>query len=129
MPQNQDIDPFPASKPDRRANPRHSCDGFAEVVVCESGALFRGEIHDLSDGGCYIKTRAILRIKRPAEVEIRFTVNDNRFSVVARVVSLHKGLGAGFQFLEMDLKMHKRLIELIAQLKAAAPQSVVTAVA
>jgi hypothetical protein len=29
----------------------------------------------------------------------------------------------------MDLKMHKRLLELIAQLKAAAPQSVVTAVA
>jgi hypothetical protein len=111
----------PDSTPARAANERriatrHACDGFAEVVVPYSGFLFRGEIADLSEFGCYVKTRARLNMRRSAEVELRFTVNGEHFSVLARAAVVKIGAGAGFEFSEIEPSMHKNLLQLIDEL-------------
>jgi len=88
---------------ERRIAKRHACDGFAEVVVPTSGFLFRGEIADLSETGCYVKTRARLSLRRSSEAELRFTVNGDNFSV-------------GFEFSVIEPQMHRKLLELIEEL-------------
>jgi hypothetical protein len=103
---------------ERRIAKRLACDGFAEVVVPYSGFLFRGEIADLSEFGCYIKTRARLSIRRSADAELRFTVNGDNFSVLARTAVVKTGAGVGFEFAVIEPQMHKKLIDLIEELTA-----------
>lgn len=103
---------------ERRIAQRIPCDGFAEVVVPSSGFLFRGEISDLSEFGCYIKTRARLSIRRSVEVELRFTICGDNFSVLARTAVVKTGTGAGFEFAVIEPQMHKKLLELIDELNA-----------
>jgi len=106
----------PASE--RRIAKRHACDGFAEVVVPHNGFLFRGEIADLSETGCYIKTRARLNIRRSSEAELRFTVNGDNFSVLARSAVVRTGIGVGFEFSVIEPQMHRKLLELIEELES-----------
>ena len=101
---------------ERRIAKRHACDGFAEVVVPTSGFLFRGEIADLSETGCYVKTRARLSLRRSSEAELRFTVNGDNFSVLARSVVVRTGIGVGFEFSVIEPQMHRKLLELIEEL-------------
>ena len=108
--------------PERRISERFACDGFAEVIVSYSGFLFRGEIVDLSEFGCYIKTRARLTIRRSAEAELRFTINSDRFSVLARTAAVRPGQGVGFEFTSIEPATHQCLVELIEELKAARPR-------
>lgn len=105
---------------ERRIAERLACDGFAEVVVPHKGYLFRGEIADLSETGCFIKTRARLNLKRSAEAELRFTVNGDQLSLLARTAAVRAGVGAGFEFSLIEPAMHQRLLELIEDLKAQA---------
>jgi hypothetical protein len=104
----------PASE--RRIAKRHACDGFAEVVVPSTGFLFRGEIANLSEFGCFVKTKARLAIRRAVEAELRFTVLGNNFSVLAKSAAVQSGHGAGFEFSSIEPPMHKRLLELIEAL-------------
>jgi len=105
--------------PEHRMARRFACEGFAEVVVPYLGFLFRGEITDLSESGCYIRTRARLNVSRSAEVELRFTVNGDHFSLLARIASATSGVGAGFEFSVIDPTVHRSLLRLIEELSAA----------
>jgi hypothetical protein len=105
-----------ATASERRIAKRLTCDGFAEVVVPYSGFLFRGEISDLSEFGCYIKTRARLSIRRSADAELRFTVRGDNFSVLARTAVVKTGVGVGFEFAVIEPQMHKKLLNLIEEL-------------
>jgi len=101
---------------ERRISARHECDGFAEVAIASAGYLFRGEISDISEFGCFVKTRAHLNIGRSAQAELRFTVNGEHFSVGARVAAIRVGLGVGMEFSEIETTLHKNLLLLIEEL-------------
>jgi len=103
---------------ERRIATRHACDGFAEVIVPASGFLFRGEVANLSEFGCFIKTRARLNIRRSAEAELRFTVNQEQFHLMARTAMVKAGVGAGFEFAVIEPVTHKSLLALIDELAA-----------
>ena len=62
-----------ASGKERRKQERFGCDGFAEVIVGDAEFLFRGAIQDISLSGCYIRSRARLRLHRGAEVDLHFS--------------------------------------------------------
>jgi len=49
---------------------------------------------DVSQSGCFIETRAHLKMPRSAEVEIRFTLGGLKQSVLARVMDVRPGKGA-----------------------------------
>jgi hypothetical protein len=105
---------------DRRIAIRHDCDGFAEVAVPSTGMLFRGEIVNLSEFGCYIKTRAHLELRRSAKVELRFTVRGDQFSIIARAAIANSSEGARFEFTSIESQTHKNLLRLIANLSIEA---------
>lgn len=105
---------------DRRRNPRFACNGPVEVGVFDAEFLFRGEIQDLSMEGCYVRTRARLRLRRGTEVELRFSLAGEHVKCVARVMSFRPGTGAGFEFMDLDEKPRKAIVRLIGLLDGAA---------
>ena len=106
---------------ERRRHRRFECDGHAEVVVFDSNFLFRGDVRDISLTGCYIETRAHLKLQRFAEVELRFTANGQHLNTLARVMVIRPGKGAGFEFLPGDPRLDKPFQKLIEKLGAGAP--------
>lgn len=109
-----------ASGKERRIQERFDCDGFAEVIVDDSAFLFRGNIQNFSLGGCYIQSRAHLRLDRGAEVDLHFSLNGDFFKARARIMIVRPGAGAGFEFLSDDPELQRRLVNLIQKLRSVA---------
>ena len=103
---------------ERRGNDRFACEGDAEVIAFAHNFLFRGKVRDISLTGCYIETPARLKLRRFAEVELRFTAHGEHLRLLARVMEIRLGKGAGFEFLPDDPRLDKRFAELIERLSA-----------
>jgi hypothetical protein len=84
-------------------------------VVFRPELLFRGEVKDISLTGCYIATRARLKLQRYTEIELRFSANGQQLTSLARVMDIHSGQGVGVEFLPGDPRMSKRFRDLIEQ--------------
>ena len=105
---------------ERRRVARLACSGFAEVVVHDVGFLFRGEISDFSEFGCFVKSKAMLHFQRSDRVELRFRVNGDTFSVTAQAAVVRSGVGSGFEFLHVEPEMQEKLQALTEKLKSGA---------
>ena len=103
---------------ERRRHRRFPCDGFAEVVAFRSKALFRGRLKDISPTGCFVETRAHLNLPRLAEVEVRFAACGRKFKVLARVMDVRPGMGAGFSFLSEDPRLDHTFRSMFERLLA-----------
>jgi len=103
---------------ERRRHERFICEGFAEVIAFRANVFFRGKIKDLSQSGCFIETRAHLNLSRFAEVEVRFTVGGLKQSVLARVMAVRPGKGAGFEFLAADPRLDQGFQNMLDSLHA-----------
>ncbi len=114
-----------ASGKERRKQERFGCDGFAEVIVGDAEFLFRGAIQDISLSGCYIRSRARLRLHRGAEVDLHFSVNGDYFNARARLIIVRPRAGAGFEFLFDDPELQLRLASLVRKLKISPPAQAV----
>jgi len=115
--------PEPTAEPsgrERRKYERAACDGFAEVVIDGASLMFRGRIKDLSPTGCYIETRARLRLDVGTAAELCFNVNDRAFKAVAEVRVIRPGAGVGFEilFLVAQSREPSDLLALIQKLEA-----------
>ena len=108
---------------DRRRHQRFPCDGRAEVVAFSPELLFRGEVKDVSLTGCYVATRARLKLKRFAQIELRFSANGHQVTSLARVVNVRPGKGVGVEFLPGDPRVNERLRDLLMQLGAQSERS------
>ncbi|AXC11440.1 hypothetical protein ACPOL_2116 [Acidisarcina polymorpha] len=108
---------------DRRKHERAECDGFAEVVIDNASLMFRGRIKDLSQTGCYIETRARLRLDVGCAAELCFTINDRSFKAVAEVKVIRAGVGVGFEilFLAAESRAPSDLMALIQKLESRIP--------
>jgi PilZ domain len=102
---------------ERRRHERFACDEFAEVVSFHPKVLFRGEVRDISLTGCFVTTRAHLKLKRFAEIELRFSANGQQISALARVMDVRPGKGLGVEFLPGDPRMSKRFREVIEEFR------------
>ncbi len=109
------------TKTERRRHRRFPCDGAAEVVVFQPQSLIRGRVRDISRSGCFIETRAQLKLARMTEVELRFTTGGKRVVALARLMDVQPGRGAGFEFLTSDPWMDARFEKWIEGLDAAGP--------
>jgi hypothetical protein len=110
---------------DRRKQERFDCEGFAEVVVDDAAFLFRGNIQNLSLGGCYIQSHARLRLDRGTEADLHFNLSRDFFHARARIMIVRAGAGAGFEFLSDDPELHARIGRLIQKLSSAPSPGVV----
>jgi hypothetical protein len=102
---------------ERRVAERVECEGPAEITVPFPGYLFRGEIANISEVGCHVKTRARLNLRRHAQVELRFTLKGDVFSIVARVVWAKSAAGARFEFTHIEPAAHKMLLRLVEEMR------------
>jgi hypothetical protein len=91
----------PANR-ERRLSQRVGCKGFADAFVIETGYLFRGEIRDISETGCYLMTNARIQLERLTEVDLIFVLNNRKYHTLARVMKIRAGKGVGFEFLFSD---------------------------
>jgi hypothetical protein len=110
----------PPSGRERRKHERSECDGFAEVVIDGASLMFRGRIRDISPTGCYIETRARLRLETGIAAELSFTINERAFKAVAEVRVVRPGVGVGFEilFLAAESRAPSDLLALIQKLEA-----------
>lgn len=104
---------------ERRRHKRFPCDGRAEVVAFNPELLFRGEIRDVSLTGCYVATRARLKLKRLAEIELHFSAGGHYVTSLARVVEVRPGKGVGVEFLPGDPRLNQRFRDLLIELEKA----------
>ncbi len=112
---------------ERRSHPRFACDGAAEVVVNNAEFLFRGEIRDISLSGCYVRSRARLRLHREQEVELYFNLDNEQVKCQARAMSIHAGKGAGFEFLPLTERAQRSIRALIRRFEEEAKPAATSA--
>jgi hypothetical protein len=98
---------------ERRLSHRVGCKGFADAIVIETGYLFRGEIRDISQTGCYLMTNARTQLERLTEVDLLFVLNNREYRTLARVMKIRPGKGVGLEFVFSDLAAEESFKELI----------------
>jgi hypothetical protein len=98
---------------ERRLSHRVGCKGFADAIVVETGYLFRGEIRDISQTGCYLMTNARTQLERLTEVDLLFVLNNREYHTLARVMKIRPGKGVGLEFMFSDRAAEESFKELI----------------
>ena len=101
---------------ERREHSRYALDAWTEVMVRDGTLLFRGRVLDISLGGCYVETKARLRLAPGTSVEMIFRVESLVFrcEAASRMVRTR---GAGFLFASLGPKMQRELQALIGKLE------------
>lgn len=121
---SETIDNVPAADgqgPERRRHRRYSSDLFAKVVIHQRSSMLRGEMLDVSKSGCFVMTRAFLRVKRDAEVDIEFKFKKVDYHTTAVVMNVQPGKGVGLKFLFADEQTAEAFLALSEELCAAKP--------
>ena len=108
---------------ERRRHERFAVEGDAEVLVAKGSQVFRGRVQDISMSGCFISTRARIRMSIGAPVEMVFRANAVMLRLSANLRMVRFGHGAGFVFQELSPHMHQELERLIEELKGASRSS------
>jgi len=78
--------------------------------------LFRGSVRDISRSGCFIQSKAHLKLARMQEVELQFSSRGLQVNSLARVMDIRPGVGAGFEFIAEDPRLEQPLLKLIGWL-------------
>jgi hypothetical protein len=97
---------------ERRQHRRYVVDGTAEVLVADGTMLFRGRVADISVAGCYVETRARLRMAPGTLVEMVFRVRGMVFRPLATSRMVRLGEGVVFLFLDRQAELEGLIAEL-----------------
>ena len=84
---------------DQRLHTRMKCRLTVELHSEDGGPIF-GNLIDISLGGCYVETSAIL--SPGSNVKVIFSVDDGALTAEGTVARLHPGSGVAVQFKEMS---------------------------
>jgi diguanylate cyclase (GGDEF)-like protein/putative nucleotidyltransferase with HDIG domain len=102
---------LPAQK-DRRMNTRVKCRLTIEMYPeSEEGPIF-GNLIDLSLGGCYVETRAILA--KGSGLKLVFSIDDGTLSAEGTIARIHPGSGVAVQFKEMSRESREKMFRIMA---------------
>lgn len=106
---------------ERRLSRRLDCEGFAEAFAIDAGYLFRGEIRDISQTGCYIMTKAALKLERLTEVDLEFMLKRRNYHARARVMVVRLGKGVGLKFVFNNSRAEESIKDLVQTFVEEAP--------
>src|SRR2546425_3816493 len=102
------------SRKNRRLYPRMKCRVTIELQPQDGDGPVLGNLIDLSLGGCYVETSAILT--PGAKVKLIFSIDDGKMQAEGSVVRIDPGSGIAVQFYDMSRedrdKMH-RVLEFV----------------
>jgi hypothetical protein len=120
-------DPFvPAKVADRRRFPRFECKASVEVRLQSSGSPVRGNLVDVSLGGCYIEMMIPLPVS--TQLDLVIWLENGKLTTPGVVTSSHAGFGVGVKFIGMG-KAERQILEqyLAAQAASSRPRASRTA--
>ena len=108
------------SHPERRKHWRYPCVGEAMVRARGSDVSLRGQLSDISLGGCYLEMMNPLGSE--TEVGLMLSLGGEVIHATGRVRASRQGFGMGIAFLELGDSDQVRLEELIIWVAGSFPQ-------
>jgi c-di-GMP-binding flagellar brake protein YcgR len=108
--------------PDRRAQPRVAVEAIATVYLLKVACALRGQILDLSLGGCRIRTLQPFPVGIYCRVELEFTLSGIPFRLAGVTQSIHDRHTAGFRFLDLSERKREQLMQLIQEIQSIIAQ-------
>jgi hypothetical protein len=114
MLQPPDHNPKKETDADRRGSVRICCTGFAEGVSLNPSHLFRGEIRNVSETGCFISLRVAVNLAPGTCVQLRFKMGHAEYSALARVVQSLPSNGIRMRFVAIDPAFTDRMRHILS---------------
>ena len=96
---------------DRRSHPRMKCRVTIEVQTDEGRCPLFANLTDVSLGGCYVETSAIVR--PGSKIKLGFSMDDPTLSAEGVVARLDPGSGIAVQFREMNREGRERMFRVL----------------
>jgi len=100
------------SQKDRRMNTRVKCRLTIELYPESGEGPIFGNLIDLSLGGCYVETRAILG--KGSSLKLVFSIDDGTLSAEGTIARIHPGSGVAVQFMEMSRESREKMFRIMA---------------
>ena len=108
---------------DRRTGRRHPVDTSAIIHLIKVGSRMRGQILDLSLGGCRIHTNDRFPVGIYTRVETEFRLHGQAALLGGVVQAVHDRNQVGIRFLDVSQRKREQLVELIEELgEASSPR-------
>ena len=98
------------SQKDQRLHTRMKCRLTVELHPQGGGPVF-GNLIDISLGGCYVETSAILA--PGSNVKLVFSIDDGALSAEGTVARIHPGSGVAVQFKEMSRESREKMYRIL----------------
>lgn len=98
---------------ERRRAVRIYCAGFAEGVSIDPSQLFRGEIRNVSETGCFVSLRVPVNLPPGTYVKLRFRMGRAEYNAVARVVESMPTGGIRMHFVSTDPAFTERMRQIL----------------
>jgi len=99
-----------ASK-DRRDHPRLKCRVAIEVQTETGGLPLFANLTDISLGGCYVETSAILSAGK--KIKLVFSMSDTNLFAEGIVARLEPGSGVAVEFVEMNREGREKMFKIL----------------
>ena len=107
---------------ERRASRRHGVDTSVVIRLVKMGTRLRGQILDLSLGGCRIRTEQRFLVGIYTRVETEFRVQGLPVLLAGVIQAIYDRNQMGIRFLDVSPRKHEQLVELIEELGEAGAQ-------
>jgi len=105
-------DPYTSPSPkERRQHPRVQCRLGAELHIEGAEALVRGEVTNLSVGGCFVEMSTLPEDK--SRLKLIVWANDSKLVVKGIVASRRPGFGISIKFTEMTEDVREQLVRFV----------------
>ena len=101
-----------SGKKNRRAYPRLSCCVAVEVEAEGQATLLMGKVTNVSMGGCYVETNALLTTT--TKVKVAFSTDTGALEVAGAVVRNNPGAGVALQFDDVILGSRQTVKKILA---------------
>src|SRR5271165_1055692 len=96
---------------DQRLHTRMKCRLTIELHPQPSGGPIFGNLIDLSLGGCYVETSAILT--PGSNVKVVFSMDDANLNSEGTIARIHPGSGVAIQFKEMSRESREKMYRIL----------------
>jgi diguanylate cyclase (GGDEF)-like protein/putative nucleotidyltransferase with HDIG domain len=100
----------PADK-NRRVHPRLKCRVTVELHPQDGQDTVLGNLIDVSIGGCYVETSALL--SPGTQIKLVFSIDDGSLSTVGKIARTHPGTGVAVQFTETGRQARAKMYRIL----------------
>jgi len=101
----------------RRTYPRMKCRLTIEIHPTNGGSPVLGNLTDISLGGCFVETSAIL--STGTRLNVVFSIDDGKLQAEGSVVRIDPGTGIAIQFNDMDRENRGKIPRVLEYVQSA----------